>query len=50
MPFKSRAQQAYFNMHRKDLEKQGVNVAEWNKDSKGKRLPARKPAQGKAKA
>jgi hypothetical protein len=39
MPFKSRSQAAYFNIHRKELEKQGVNVQEWNKSSKGKKLP-----------
>ena len=39
MPFKSKAQAAYFNMHKAELEKQGVNVDEWNKSSKGKSLP-----------
>ena len=39
MPYKSKAQEAYFNIHRKELEKQGVDVAEWNKASKGKKLP-----------
>jgi hypothetical protein len=39
MPYKSQAQEAYFNIHRKELEKQGVNVEEWNKASKGKKLP-----------
>jgi len=39
MPYKSKAQAAYFNANRKKLEKQGVNVAEWNKKSKGKKLP-----------
>jgi len=38
MPYKSKAQEAYFNINRKELEKQGVNVAEWNKASKGKKL------------
>jgi hypothetical protein len=41
MPYKSQAQEAYFNIHRKELEKQGVDVAEWNKASKGKKLPKR---------
>lgn len=41
MPFKSKAQAAYFNIHKKELEKQGVNVGEWNKKSKGKKLPKR---------
>lgn len=39
MPYKSRAQAAYFNIHKKQLEKQGVDVDEWNKASKGKKLP-----------
>lgn len=41
MPYKSKAQAVYFNIHKKQLEKQGVNVAEWNKASKGKKLPKR---------
>ncbi len=39
MPYKSKAQEAYFNVNRKKLEKQGVNVGEWNAASKGKKLP-----------
>jgi hypothetical protein len=39
MPYKSRAQEAYFNANKKKLEKQGVNVDEWNKASKGIKLP-----------
>jgi len=39
MPYKSKAQEAYFNIHRKELESQGVNVEEWNKASKGMKLP-----------
>jgi hypothetical protein len=39
MPYKSKAQQAYFNVNRKELEAEGVNVDEWNKSSKGKKLP-----------
>jgi hypothetical protein len=41
MPYKSRAQAAYFNIHKKQLAKQGVNVSEWNRASKGKKLPKR---------
>jgi hypothetical protein len=26
MPYKSKAQEAYFNIHKDELEKQGVNV------------------------
>lgn len=39
MPYKSRAQAAYFNIHKRALEAQGVNVGEWNSASKGKSLP-----------
>jgi hypothetical protein len=41
MPYKSKKQAAYFNANKKKLEKQGVNVDEWNKKSKGKKLPKR---------
>jgi hypothetical protein len=41
MPYKSKAQQAYFNVNKKELEKQGVDVNEWNQASKGKKLPAK---------
>jgi hypothetical protein len=39
MPYKSKAQQAYFNVNRKELEAEGVNVDEWNEASRGKKLP-----------
>jgi hypothetical protein len=39
MPYKSTAQEAYFNIHKKELEAKGVNVEQWNKESKGKKLP-----------
>ncbi len=39
MPYKSKAQAAYFNINKKKLEKQGVDVNEWNAASKGKKLP-----------
>jgi len=39
MPYKSKAQAAYFNIHKKELSKQGVDVNEWNAASKGKALP-----------
>ena len=39
MPYASKAQAAFFNMHRKQLAKQGVSVDEWNAASKGKKLP-----------
>jgi len=47
MPYKSKAQAAYFNIHRKELERQGVNVDEWNSASKGKKLPKRKKKKWK---
>lgn len=42
MPFVSKAQQGYFNTNRAKLEKQGVDVDEWNQASKGLKLPERK--------
>lgn len=41
MPYKSLAQERYFNVNRRRLEAQGVNVDEWNQASKGRRLPTR---------
>ena len=42
MPYVSDAQRKFFNANRASLEKQGVDVDEWNQSSKGKRLPKRK--------
>ena len=42
MPYKSQAQEKYFNANKKKLEKQGVNVSEWNKASKGKKKKKKK--------
>jgi len=42
MPYKSKAQAAYFNINKKKLEKQGVNVDEWNRKTKGMKLPKKK--------
>jgi hypothetical protein len=42
MPYKSQAQAAYFNIHRKKMEAQGVDVDEWNAASKGMKLPKKK--------
>lgn len=39
MPYKSDAQRKFFHANKKKLEKQGVNVSEWDKMSKGKKLP-----------
>jgi len=41
MPYKSKAQEAYFNKNRAKLEAQGVNVDEYNEASKGMKLPER---------
>lgn len=41
MPYQSQAQAAYFHEHQAELEKQGVNVAEWDAASKGMKLPAK---------
>jgi len=41
MPYKSVAQERYFNANRSKLEKQGVDVGEWNSASKGMKLPSR---------
>lgn len=49
MPYKSKAQEAYFNVHKKELEKQGVNVNEWNQASKGKKLPEHTPKHNSGK-
>lgn len=39
MPYVSKKQERFFNANRNKLEKQGVNVDEWNAASKGKELP-----------
>ena len=39
MPFKSQAQEKYFNANRAKLEAEGVDVDEWNSSSKGLALP-----------
>ena len=39
MPYKSKAQMAFFHANKKKLEAQGVDVSEWDKSSKGKKLP-----------
>ena len=41
MPYRSVAQERYFNANKGKLEKQGVDVNEWNAASKGKKLPAK---------
>ena len=44
MPYKSEAQRRYFNANREKLEAEGVDVDEWNKSSKGKKMPEKKSA------
>lgn len=39
MPFKSVAQQGFMESHRKQMEKQGVNMSEWESASKALKLP-----------
>ncbi len=39
MPYKSEAQKKFFHANKKKLEKQGVDVEEWDKESKGLKLP-----------
>lgn len=39
MPYKSEAQRKFFNANRAKLEREGVDVAEWNASTKGKKLP-----------
>jgi hypothetical protein len=41
MPYVSRAQAGYFHTHKAALEKQGVNVDEWDAATKGQHLPKR---------
>ncbi len=49
MPYKSLAQERYFNVNRKKMEAQGVNVDEWNQASKGKKLPKRAKKRARAR-
>ncbi len=42
MPYVSKAQQGYFHAHKGEMEKQGVDVDEWDEASKGEHnLPQR---------
>jgi hypothetical protein len=49
MPFKSEAQRRYFEANKSKLEKQGVNVEEWEQASKGIKLPERAPRKSTPK-
>lgn len=42
MPYASEAQRRYFHANQDKLQKQGVDVGEWDAASKGKKLPERK--------
>ena len=51
MPYKSIAQARYFNANKEKLEKQGVNVNEWNKSTKNYHdLPLHAPNAKKKKS
>ena len=39
MPYKSVAQERYFNANKGKIESQGVDVGDWNASSKGMNLP-----------
>jgi len=39
MPYKSKAQERFFNANKSELEAKGVDVDEFNAASKGKKLP-----------
>jgi hypothetical protein len=49
MPFKSEAQRRYFEANKMKLEKQGVDVKEWEEASRGLKLPERAPRRKPAK-
>jgi hypothetical protein len=42
MPYASRAQQKFFHANKSKLEKQGVNVSEWDRATDFKTLPEKK--------
>jgi hypothetical protein len=46
MPYKSEAQEGYFHTHEAELKRQGVDVAEWDRATKGKSLPRRARESG----
>ena len=50
MPFKSEAQRRYFEANKEKLERQGVDVKEWEDASKGMKLPERAPKSKGKKA
>ena len=42
MPYKSDAQRKFFHANKAKLEAQGIDVEEWDKASKGKKLSKKK--------
>ena len=50
MPYKSEAQRKYFHANKKKLEKQGIDVEEWDKESKGLKLPQRAKSKKRKKS
>ena len=49
MPYKSEAQRKYFHANKKKLEKQGVNVEEWDRESRGLKLPKKSSSSKKSR-
>ncbi len=47
MPFKSQAQAGFFHANAKALEKEGVNVSEWDKSTDFSALPKKVPSKKK---
>jgi len=48
MPYLSESQRRFFNANKDKLRLQGVDVDEWNQESKGKKLPKKaKPKEKK---
>lgn len=39
MPYKSDKQRKFFHANKEELESQGVDVEEWDEESRGKKLP-----------
>jgi len=46
MPYISDQQRKFFNVNRKALEEQGVDVEHWNSSSRGLKLPKKKKEKG----
>jgi len=48
MPYRSLAQERFFHAKKDALQKQGVNVSEWDNASKGMNLPEKKAPRRKS--